>query len=382
MARMLKKNYLMTPGPTPVPIDILLEGAKDTIHHRTPQYLDIQNEALENLKYLFQTDNFVYTMASSGTGAMEAAVANLLSPGDKAIAVNAGKFGERWCDLCKAYGAELIELDVEWGKYVRSEEIKKALEENPDTKAVFTTLCETSTGVVNPIKEIAEIVNETDAVLVVDAISGLLAEPLKMDEWNVDVVVCGVQKGFMMPPGLAMIALSDKAMKIVEKSENARYYFDIRSYKKNYPDSPFTPPVNLIYQLVKSTNMLKEEGIENVWERHRIMSEATRAGVKALNLELFAEKPSNAVTAIKVPAGVDAGKLIKFLRDDWGIVFTGGQSQLKGKIIRIAHLGYMSKFDIIIAISALEMSLNKFGFKVELGKGVKAAEEVFVNEGV
>ncbi|CEP77790.1 MAG: alanine--glyoxylate aminotransferase family protein [Defluviitoga tunisiensis] len=382
MARMLKKNYLMTPGPTPVPIDILLEGAKDTIHHRTPQYLDIQNEALENLKYLFQTDNFVYTMASSGTGAMEAAVANLLSPGDKAIAVNAGKFGERWCDLCKAYGAELIELDVEWGKYVRSEEIKKALEENPDTKAVFTTLCETSTGVVNPIKEIAEIVNKTDAVLVVDAISGLLAEPLKMDEWNVDVVVCGVQKGFMMPPGLAMIALSDKAMKIVEKSENARYYFDIRSYKKNYPDSPFTPPVNLIYQLVKSTNMLKEEGIENVWERHRIMSEATRAGVKALNLELFAEKPSNAVTAIKVPAGVDAGKLIKFLRDDWGIVFTGGQSQLKGKIIRIAHLGYMSKFDIIIAISALEMSLNKFGFKVELGKGVKAAEEVFVNEGV
>lgn len=382
MARMLKKNYLMTPGPTPVPIDILLEGAKDTIHHRTPQYLDIQNEALENLKYLFQTNNFVYTMASSGTGAMEAAVANLLSPGDKAIAVNAGKFGERWCDLCKAYGAELIELDVEWGKYVRSEEIKKALEENPDTKAVFTTLCETSTGVVNPIKEIAEIVNKTDAVLVVDAISGLLAEPLKMDEWNVDVVVCGVQKGFMMPPGLAMIALSDKAMKIVEKSENARYYFDIRSYKKNYPDSPFTPPVNLIYQLVKSTNMLKEEGIENVWERHRIMSEATRAGVKALNLELFAEKPSNAVTAIKVPAGVDAGKLIKFLRDDWGIVFTGGQSQLKGKIIRIAHLGYMSKFDIIIAISALEMSLNKFGFKVELGKGVKAAEEVFVNEGV
>lgn len=382
MERMLKKNYLMTPGPTPVPIDILLEGAKDTIHHRTPQYLDIQNEALENLKYLFQTDNFVYTMASSGTGAMEAAVANLLSPGDKAIAVNAGKFGERWCDLCKAYGAELIELDVEWGKYVRSEEIKKALEENPDTKAVFTTLCETSTGVVNPIKEIAEIVNKTDAVLVVDAISGLLAEPLKMDEWNVDVVVCGVQKGFMMPPGLAMIALSDKAMKIVEKSENARYYFDIRSYKKNYPDSPFTPPVNLIYQLVKSTNMLKEEGIENVWERHRIMSEATRAGVKALNLELFAERPSNAVTAIKVPAGVDAGKLIKFLRDDWGIVFTGGQSQLKGKIIRIAHLGYMSKFDIIIAISALEMSLNKFGFKVELGKGVKAAEEVFVNEGV
>lgn len=379
---MLKKNYLMTPGPTPVPIDILLEGAKDTIHHRTPQYLEIQNEALENLKYLFQTNNPVYTIASSGTGAMEAAVANLLSRGDKAIAVNGGKFGERWCELCEAYGAELVELDVEWGKYVRAEEIKEVLDKNPDTKAIFTTLCETSTGVVNPIKEIADVVKDTDALLVVDAISGLLAEPLKMDEWNIDVVVCGVQKGFMMPPGLAMIALNDKAMKVVEKSENARYYFDMRSYKKNYPDSPFTPPVNLIYQLVKSTNMLKEEGIENVWERHRIMAEATRAGIKALNLELFAEKPSNAITAIKVPAGVNAEKLIKFLRDDWGVVFTGGQSQLKGKIIRIAHLGYMSKFDIITAISALEMSLNKFGFKVELGKGVIASEEIFVNEGV
>jgi len=382
VARMLKKNYLMTPGPTPVPTDILLEGAKDTIHHRTPQYLEIQNEALENLKYLFQTNNPVYTIASSGTGAMEAAVANLLSRGDKAIAVNGGKFGERWCELCEAYGAELVELDVEWGKYVRAEEIKEVLDKNPDTKAIFTTLCETSTGVVNPIKEIADVVKDTDALLVVDAISGLLAEPLKMDEWNIDVVVCGVQKGFMMPPGLAMIALNDKAMKVVEKSENARYYFDMRSYKKNYPDSPFTPPVNLIYQLVKSTAMLKEEGIENIWERHRIMGQATRAGIKALNLELFAEKPSNAITAIKVPAGVNAEKLIKFLRDDWGVVFTGGQSQLKGKIIRIAHLGYMSKFDIITAISALEMSLNKFGFKVELGKGVIASEEIFVNERV
>ncbi|PNR94828.1 alanine--glyoxylate aminotransferase family protein [Petrotoga sp. 9PWA.NaAc.5.4] len=382
MAKMLKKNYLMTPGPTPVPVDILLEGAKDTIHHRTPQYLDIQNKALENLKYLFQTKNLVYTLVSSGTGAMEAAVANLVSKGDKVIAVNGGKFGERWCELCEAYDANLVEIDIEWGKYVRAEQIKDALEKNPDTKVVFTTLSETSTGVVNPIKEIAQIVKNTQAVLVVDAISGLLAEPLKMDEWNVDVVVCGVQKGFMMPPGLAMISLSEKAMKLVEKSNNPRYYFDLRAYKKNYPDSPYTPAVNLMYQLLKSTDMLKEEGIENVWDRHRIMAEATRAGVQALGLELFAENPGNVLTAIKIPQGVDGGKLIKFLRDDWGVVFTGGQSQLKGKIIRIAHLGYMSKFDIITAISALEMSLEKFGFKVELGKGVKAAEEVFVKEGV
>jgi aspartate aminotransferase-like enzyme len=321
-------------------------------------------------------------LASSGTGAMEAAVANLVSKGDKVIAVNGGKFGERWCELCKAYDANLVEIDIEWGKYVRAEQIKDALEKNPDTKVVFTTLSETSTGAVNPIKEIAQIVKNTQAVLVVDAISGLLAEPLKMDEWDVDVVVCGVQKGFMMPPGLAMISLSEKAMKLVEESNNPRYYFDLRAYKKNYPDSPYTPAVNLMYQLLKSTDMLKEEGIENVWDRHRIMAEATRAGVQALGLELFAENPGNVLTAIKIPQGVDGGKLIKFLRDDWGVVFTGGQSQLKGKIIRIAHLGYMSKFDIITAISALEMSLEKFGFKVELGKGVKAVEEVFVKEGV
>ncbi|MBL5981113.1 class V aminotransferase [Petrotoga sp. HWH.PT.55.6.1] len=382
MTKLVRKNYLMAPGPTPVPIDLLLEGAKDTIHHRTPQYLEIQSTALENLKYLFQTKNNVYTLAASGTGVMEAAVANLISPGDTAIAVNGGKFGERWCELCKAYDANLVEIDIEWGKYVRVEQIKKELEEHPETKAVFTTISETSTGVVHPIKEIAEIVKETNAVLVVDAISGMLAEPLKMDEWNIDVVVTGVQKGFMMPPGIAMIALSDKAMKVVENSNNRRYYFDLRAYKKSFPDSPYTPPVNLVYQLAKATQTLKEETIESVWERHRILAEATRAAIKAMNLELFAERPGNVLTAIKVPQNINGEGIVKFLRDEWGVTFAGGQSQLKGKIIRIAHLGYMSKFDVIVAVSALEMAFNKFGFEVELGKGVKAAEEVFMKEGV
>lgn len=382
MAKLVKKNYLMAPGPTPVPIDVLLEGAKDTIHHRTPQYLDIQNKALDNLKYLFQTESNVYSLSSSGTGAMEAAVANLVSPGDKVIAVNGGKFGERWCELCNTYGANLIQIDVEWGKYLRPEEIKKVLEENPDVKAVFTTLSETSTGVVHPIEEIAGIVKDTDAVLVVDAISGMLAEPLKMDEWNVDVVVTGVQKGFMMPPGVAMIALSDKAMRLVDGCTSPRYYFDLRAYKKSYPDSPYTPPVNLIYQLVESTESLKNEGIENIWERHRILADATRAAVIAMNLEIFAERPGNVLTSIKVPENIDGKGIVKFLRDDWGVTFAGGQSKLKGKIIRIAHLGYMSKFDIIIAISALEMALKKFGYAIELGTGVKAAEEVFMKEGV
>lgn len=381
MAKMIRKNYLLAPGPTPVPIDLLLEGAKDTIHHRTPQYLEIQKIALEGAKYIFRTENPVFILSSSGTGAMEAAVANTLNPGDKAIVVVAGKFGERWMEICKAYGIDPIVVDLEWGNYVSPETIKELLEKNPDTKAVFTTLSETSTGTVHPIKEIAEIVKDTDAIIAVDAISGMLAQPLKMDEWNLDIVVTGVQKGFMMPPGIALISVSEKAWKIIEENKNHHYYFDLKAYKKKYPDSPYTPPVNLVYQLAKSVQMIEEEGIENVWERHRIMADATRAAVQAMGLELFAKNPGNVLTSVKVPEGIDGGKILKYLRDEEGVTFAGGQAHLKGKIIRIAHLGYMSKYDVIIGISALEMALKKFGFDVELGSGVRAAQEVFMKEG-
>ncbi|WGS65038.1 pyridoxal-phosphate-dependent aminotransferase family protein [Marinitoga aeolica] len=382
MAKMIRKNYLLAPGPTPVPIDLLLEGAKDTIHHRTPQYLEIQKIALEGAQYIFQTKNPVFILSSSGTGAMETAVANTLNPGDKAIVVVAGKFGERWMEICKAYGIDPIVVDLEWGDYVKPETIKELLEKNPDTKAVFTTLSETSTGTIHPIKEIAEIVKDTDAIIAVDAISGMLAQPLKMDEWNLDIVVTGVQKGFMMPPGIALISVSEKAWKVIEENKNHHYYFDLKAYKKKYPDSPYTPPVNLVYQLAKSVQMIEEEGIENVWERHRIMADATRAAVKAMGLELFAKNPGNVLTSVKVPEGVDGGKILKYLRDEEGVTFAGGQAHLKGKIIRIAHLGYMSKYDVIVGISALEMALKKFGFDVELGSGVKAAQEVFMKEGV
>ncbi|KAF2957046.1 alanine--glyoxylate aminotransferase family protein [Marinitoga sp. 38H-ov] len=382
MAKMIRKNYLLAPGPTPVPIDLLLEGARDTIHHRTPQYLEIQKIALEGAKYIFRTENPVFILSSSGTGAMETAVANTLNPGDKAIVVVAGKFGERWMEICKAYGIDPIVVDLEWGDYVRPETIKELLEKNPDTKAVFTTLSETSTGTVHPIKEIADIVKETNAIIAVDAISGMLAQPLEMDAWNLDIVVTGVQKGFMMPPGIALISVSEKAWKVIEENKNHHYYFDLKAYKKKYPDSPYTPPVNLVYQLAKSVQMIEEEGIENVWERHRIMADATRAAVQAMGLELFAKNPGNVLTSIKVPEGVDGGKILKYLRDEEGVTFAGGQEHLKGKIIRIAHLGYMSKYDVIVGISALEMALKKFGYDVELGSGVKAAQEVFMKEGV
>ncbi len=378
---MIKKLRIMTPGPTPVPVDVLLEGARETIYHRNPEFLKMLETASSDLKSVFRTNGHVFIIASSGTGSMEAAVANTVNPGDKVIAVVGGKFGERWADLCKVYNADMIELDVEWGDYLRPEQIKKLLDENPDVKVVFTTLSETSTGVVNDIKSIAEIVKKTNALLVVDAVSGILAEPLEMDLWGVDMVVAGSQKAFMMPPGLAFVAVSgEKAWKRIEEVKSPRYYFDLRAYKKSYTDTPYTGAVNLVYQLNKGLEMIKTEGIENVWTRHAIFGNAVRKGVKALGLELFAKRPGNVVTAVKVPEGVDGSKFLKFCREEYGMVFSAGQSQLKGKIFRVSNLGYVDKLDIISAISTIEMAMNKFGKKVPMGVGVKAAEEVLLGD--
>jgi aspartate aminotransferase-like enzyme len=378
---MIKKLRIMTPGPTPVPVDVLLEGARETLYHRNPEFLKMLETASNDLKSVFRTNDHVFILASSGTGSMEAAVANTVNPGDKVIAVVGGKFGERWADLCKAYNANMIELDIEWGDYLRPEQIKKLLDQNPDVKVVFTTLSETSTGVVNDIKSIAEIVRKTNALLVVDAVSGILAEPLETDMWGVDMVVAGSQKAFMMPPGLAFVAVSgEKAWKRIEEVKSPRYYFDLRAYKKSYTDTPYTGAVNLVYQLNKGLEMIKSEGIENVWARHAIFGNAVRKGVKALGLELFAKKPGNVVTAVKVPEGVDGSKFLKFCREEYGMVFSEGQSQLKGKIFRVSNLGYVDKLDIISAIATIEMAMNKFGKKVPMGVGVKAAEEVLLGD--
>ena len=378
---MIKKNYILAPGPTPVPTEVLLAGAQETIHHRTPQFLNIQKETLEKARILFQTKNNVFALVSTGTGAMEAAVASTVAKGDKVIVVDGGKFGERWGDLCKAFEAEIDLIKLDWGDYVTPEQIKAALEKNPDTVAVFATHSETSTGTVNPIEEIAAVVKDYKALMVVDSVSGLLAEPLKMDEWHVDIVSTGLQKGVMLPPGLALVALSDKAIARVNECPNKnRYYFDLKQYIKKYPDSPYTVGVNSIYQLHAALKMIEEEGIEAVWDRHRILADATRAGVKAMGLELLSKKPGNVTTAVLSP--VDTGKLTKLMRDKYGVTMAGGQDHYKGKIFRMAHLGYMSKFDTIIGLAALEMAFNELGHKVELGVGVKAAEEVFLKEGV
>ena len=379
----MKKDYLLTPGPTPLPPQVSLAMARPIIHHRTPQFQEILKEASQGLKWAFQTANDVFIISSSGTGAMEAAVANLLSCGDTALVIQGGKFGERWTELARAYGATLEIIDVEWGKAVSPEEIKKRLKANPQIKAVFATLCETSTGVDNDIASIAAIVKETPAVLVVDAISGLGAVDIKTDAWGIDVVVAGSQKGLMLPPGLGFISVSPKAWKLVETSKSSSYYLDLRKAKKalDKNDTPFTSSITLIIALNEALKMMQNDGLEYIFSRHKVMAEATRAAMKALGLELFAPTAaSGGVTAVKVPQGLDGEKLVKTMRDTYGVTIAGGQDELKGKVFRIAHMGFIAESDIITALACLEKVLTQMGYKFNLGVGVKAAEEVFLKK--
>jgi len=371
----MKKRYLMTPGPTMVPPEVLLNMAQSMIHHRAPDFTPIFRRVSENLKYVFQTENPVVIFASSGTGAMEASIINTLSAGDKAIAVEGGKFGQRWCDLCSAYKVNVVKLSIDWSKSITPEEIEKALKENPDTKAVFITLCETSSGALTDIKAIGEVVKKTDAILVVDAISGLGAEEFYTDKWNVDITVTGSQKALMLPPGLAFASINKKAEALMEKSTLPKYYFSIKKSLKNLKDdtTPYTPAVSLLIGLDKSLEMIKEEGIENIWARHKKLANAIRAGIKTIGLELYPKNPSNVVTTVKVPEGIDGGKIIKILRDKYGITIAGGQDHLKGKIFRIATLGYADTFDVTTIISALELTLAELGHKLDVGEGTKAA---------
>ncbi len=376
----MKKNHLLTPGPTQVPAEVLLSMSKPTIHHRTPEFKAIFKEVNENLKYVFQTKNDIFTFASSGTGAMEATVANLLSAGDTAICVQAGKFGERWTEICKAYGVNPVVIDIEWGLAVEPSVIKKALDENKEAKVVFTTLCETSTGVLTDIKAIADISKNTDAVIVTDAISALGGVELKTDEWGIDVVVSGSQKSLMIPPGLAFCSVSPKAWKLVEASKSPRYYFDMRAAKKalDKGDTAYTPAVTLCIGLNEALKMIKTETLEKVIARQSKLAAAIRSAVKALGLEIFAKNPADVVTSISLPETIDGNVLVKTMREVYGVGIAGGQAQLKGKIIRIASMGYMNEFDAIIGISCLEIVLLKMGYKFEAGIGVGAAEKEFL----
>lgn len=379
------KRYLLAPGPTPVPPEILLSMAHPIIHHRAPDFVPVLQSAREGLKELFQTANDVLILASTGTGGMVGSVNNFFSPGDRALVVNGGKFGERWTKICKAYGLEVTELPVEWGYAVRPEDVEKALSEDKDIKGLFVQATETSTGVQYDIEALGEVVKKHPGVLfVVDAISALVAHDLKADLWGVDVMVGGSQKGLMLPPGLAFVSASEKAWARNEESTAPRFYFDFKkeraSLQKN--QTSFTSAVTLIIGLNEAIRMLRDEGLENVFKRHALLARATRAGVKALGLGLYAkESPSNSLTAIEAPEGLDGQKIYKALREDYGITGAGGQDQARGKIFRLAHLGYSGPFDIITGISAIEMVLREMGHPVKLGAGVAACEETLLEKG-
>jgi aspartate aminotransferase-like enzyme len=379
----MEKKYLFSPGPTMLPQDIMLKMAEPIIHHREAEYKRMFREVREGLKYLFQTENEVLVFTSSGTGAMEGTVSNLLSSGDKALVIRGGKFGERWGEICEAYGIEVKSIDVEWGEAVNPELVAECLEGDPSIRAVFTQASETSTGVMHPIKEMAEITRSyEETVIVVDAITGIGVFDMPMDEWNLDVVVSGSQKAIMLPPGLSFVALSEKAWRLVDRSNLPKYYFDFRgevkSAEKN--QNTFTPAITLVIGLRESLRRIRQEGLEAVFARHDLLARATREAVKALGLQLLAaESPSNALTAVKIPEEIGASEIKDRFFEEFGITVAGGQDRAKGKIIRIAHLGYYGRLDMVMVISALEMLLKEMGCRFEMGAGVRAAEEVLIS---
>ena len=378
----MKKTYLLAPGPTPVPETVNLEMAAPMVHHRTPQFSKIFGEAAEDAKYLFQTKQDVIILASTGTGGMESCITNLFSPGDKVLVVNGGKFGERWGKISQAYGLEPVWINVEWGQAVDVNKVKEALENDKDIRAVLVQASETSTAVAHPIEALSKLTRDRDDVLlVVDGITGVGVFPLPMDEWGIDAIVTGSQKALQLPPGLALVALSDKAWKFADQSKCPHFYFDLKKERKNLADktSAYTPAVSLVIGLRAVLKSFKEEGIENVHKRHNRLARATRAATQALGLTMVApDAPADSLTGVFLPDGIDGGKFVKSLRDDFGVTMAGGQDQWKGKVVRIAHLGYVDTFDTIVAIAAIEMALKKFGHAVALGKGVAAAQEILL----
>lgn len=376
----MQKRYLMAPGPVAVSPEVLAKMSEPIIHHRSPQFSAILQRIREDLKYLFQTQNDVIMFASSGTGGMEASVVNLLSPGDTAIVIRAGKFGERWTELCESYGIKAVNIDVPWGDAADIAIVEQTLNAFPEAKAVLMQAHETSTGAKQPVKEIAALLkNRENTVLAVDAITALGVYELKTDEWGLDVVVTGSQKALALPPGLALVSVSEKAMNLAKKATSPRYYFNFLTEKKAVAKqtTAFTPAVSLIMGLGVVLEDIKKTGLEAVFAHHARLAAGTREAIAALGLELYTRVPSEAVTVVKTPDGIDGQALVKKLREEYGITIAGGQGQAKGKIFRISHMGHLSEWDMIIAIAAVERGLRSLGASLELGKGVAAAQRYF-----
>jgi aspartate aminotransferase-like enzyme len=376
------KEYLLTAGPTPVPERVLLAMARPMLYHRAPAFTECLREVQDNLRWLLETKQLPLIMSGSGTVGMDAAVCNFLRTGDKALVIRGGKFGERWGKICQAYGIECVFIDVEWGKGVDPKAVAEVLDRTPGIRAVYATASETSTATKHDVEAIAKLVKDRDEVILcVDAITAVGVFDVPVDRWGLDVVVVGSQKALMLPPGLAVIAISDKGWKANERANLPRFYLDLMRERKSQEkgETAFTPAVSLVVGLRESLRMLKEETLEGVWLRHERLAKATRAAAGGLGLELFSSSPTNAVTGISVPSGLDGTAIVRNMRTKYGITIAGGQDHLKGKIVRIAHIGYMSEFDIITAISGLEMTLSDLGFGIRPGAGVAAAQATFAH---
>jgi serine---pyruvate transaminase len=388
MANPYVKRYLMTAGPTPLPPRVSQVMAEPMLYHRAPAFVAVYARVLERLRSVFGTSGDVLVFAGSGSGAMESAVANLVRPGDAVIVASCGKFGERWAELCDAYGARTIHWESEWGHAVEPAALDARLAEQPGVELVFTTLSETSTGVVNDVRALTEVAHRHGALIAVDAVSGLGAVPCPQDEWNVDVVVAGSQKALMAPPGLGFASPNDAALERAAASPGRRYYFDwgrtLAGQRKDPPDSPFTPAVGLVQALDVALEMIADEGLDDVYERHRLLGRATREAARALDLELLGggDERANVVTAVRLPDSLDGAAVPRLMRDRFGVTIAGGQGRLKGKIARVAHCGYFGAFDIVVTVAALEMTLRELGHELEPGAGVAAAQRVFVEAGV
>ena len=381
---MEKEKLLMTPGPTMIPARVLEVMRRQIIHHRTKEFEVVYDGLEEDLKFVFQTKNMVLMFSSSGTGAMESAVVNLFSPGDKVLAISIGAFGDRFAEIAQAFGLNVNKLAVNWGEAVDVSKVKEILDSDKEIKAVLMTHNETSTGVTNDIEAVGKLIKGTDKLLVVDAISSLGGLDLQMDNWGIDVVVTGSQKALMAPPGLAYVALSDKAWEAVNASKLPKFYWDYKKYRKGLlkegENPPYTPAISLLMAQAEALKMIKEEGLQEVFARHKKLALATQAGVAELGLELFAKQDvsSYIITAVKAPEGIDIGKVIKTMNLKHDIMITGGQKHLKGKIFRIGHCGYTDSLDLIKTFAALEYSLAEAGYKVEMGASVGAVQKALL----
>lgn len=383
------RQRIFTPGPTQIPERVTVAMSQPFPYHRGPEFKELFEEVTANLQYVFQTQSEVLLLTTSGTGGMEACVANLLLSGQKALVVVAGKFGERWQEICQTFGIETIALNVPWGEAPDLEALKKILHAHSDIAAIFCTHSETSTGVVSEVKAMAELVHaHTDALVIVDGITSVGVLPFYMDEWNIDVCVTGSQKGVMVPPGMAYVALSERAIKRFEMQQRdeallrrnlPHYYLDFAKAREAAKErmTAWTPAITLLMGLQQSLRLMRETGLENLWTHYARLAQAMRAGVQALRLELFAKAPSNALTSVKVPDGIDGRQVVETLRTQYGIIIAGGQGPLKGKIFRVTHMGHYDHLDMIALMAALELTLHDLGWKFELGAGVAAMQKVY-----